>query len=215
MNRVNYQKKLEKILESRIPFGDGPPSLFLHSCCAPCSSYVLEYLCRYFSIAVFYYNPNIYPKEEYLYRVEEQQKLISELKTKNPIHFEEGVYDTDNFYSITKGMENLPEGGERCFKCYKMRLEKTAEYAAKKGFDYFTTTLSISPYKNAQKLNEIGEIISLEKNIKYLHSDFKKKNGYRRSIELSDIYGLYRQDYCGCIFSKIESDKRRGEHNEN
>ena len=212
--KINYQKELEKTLEN-IKKSETVPKLFLHSCCAPCSSYVLEYLSEYFEITVFYYNPNIYPKEEYLYRVEEQQKLISELKTKNPIHFEEGVYDTDNFYSITKGMENLPEGGERCFKCYKMRLEKTAEYAAKKGFDYFTTTLSISPYKNAQKLNEIGEIISLEKNIKYLHSDFKKKNGYRRSIELSDIYRLYRQDYCGCIFSKIESDKRRGEHNEN
>ena len=214
MNKINYQKVLDQLTD-QLKGKNEVPKLLLHSCCAPCSSYCLEYLSEYFEITVLYYNPNIYPKEEYDKRVEEQARLIREMPFKHPVRLIEGKFEPEKFFEMAKGLENVKEGGERCFKCYKMRLEKTAEYAAKKGFDYFTTTLSISPYKNAQKLNEIGEIISLEKNIKYLHSDFKKKNGYRRSIELSDIYGLYRQDYCGCIFSKIESDKRRGEHNEN
>ena len=211
--KINYQKELEKTLKEIEKQGT-IPKLFLHSCCAPCSSYVLEYLSQFFQITVFYYNPNIYPAEEYNYRVKEQQKLISELKTKYPVNFIEGVYDTDNFYAMAKGMENIPEGGERCFKCYEMRLRETADYALKNGFDYFTTTLTISPYKNAEKMNEIGKKIAQEKGIKYLYSDFKKKNGYRRSIELSEIYGLYRQDYCGCVFSKNETEKRRGEKNE-
>ena len=175
--------------------------LLLHSCCAPCSSYVLEYLSEYFKITVFYYNPNIYPESEYTKRILEQQKLISEMHFKNSVSFLAGSYDKEQFYEMAKGLEEVKEGGERCMKCYEMRLKKTAQKAAEGGFDFFTTTLSISPMKNAQKLNEIGRSVGAEYGMEYLLSDFKKKNGYKRSIELSAIYGLYRQDYCGCEFS--------------
>ena len=206
MNQVNYQKELEKILNTLQEKGEAasdyrPPRLFLHSCCAPCSSYCLEYLCRYFLITVFYYNPNIYPESEYTKRILEQQKLISEMHFKNSVSFLAGSYDKEQFYEMAKGLEEVKEGGERCMKCYEMRLKKTAQKAAEGGFDFFTTTLSISPMKNAQKLNEIGRSVGAEYGMEYLLSDFKKKNGYKRSIELSAIYGLYRQDYCGCEFS--------------
>ena len=177
------------------------PTLLLHSCCEPCSSYVLEYLSEYFKITVFYYNPNIYPESEYTKRILEQQKLISEMHFKNSVSFLAGSYDKEQFYEMAKGLEEVKEGGERCMKCYEMRLKKTAQKAAEGGFDFFTTTLSISPMKNAQKLNEIGRSVGAEYGMEYLLSDFKKKNGYKRSIELSAIYGLYRQDYCGCEFS--------------
>lgn len=200
MNKRNYQKELDQILtenqkEEKIPV------LLLHSCCAPCSSYVLEYLSEYFKITVFYYNPNIYPESEYTKRILEQQKLISEMHFKNSVSFLAGSYDKEQFYEMAKGLEEVKEGGERCMKCYEMRLKKTAQKAAEGGFDFFTTTLSISPMKNAQKLNEIGRSVGAEYGMEYLLSDFKKKNGYKRSIELSAIYGLYRQDYCGCEFS--------------
>ncbi|MDD7738760.1 MAG: epoxyqueuosine reductase QueH [Fusicatenibacter sp.] len=200
-NKRNYQKELEKTIASQKDFA---PSLLLHSCCAPCSSYVLEYLSQYFRITLFYYNPNIYPPSEYDKRVEEQQRLIRELPARYPISFCQGVYDCDRFYDLTRGMENIPEGGERCFVCYEMRLREAAKKAQELQCDYFTTTLSISPLKNAEKLNEIGEKLALEYGVPYLNSDFKKKGGYQRSIELSRVYGLYRQDYCGCVFSAQE-----------
>lgn len=171
---INYQRKLDEIIDDTVKRGD-VPSLLLHSCCAPCSSYVIEYLSDYFKITVFYYNPNIYPEEEYVKRVKEEQRFISCFKTKHDVDFIEGQYDKERFYSMAKGMEDEKEGGARCFKCYRLRLEETAKLAASKGYDYFTTTLSISPYKNAQKLNEIGEDLSKEYGVKYLYSDFKKR----------------------------------------
>lgn len=201
--KVNYQKELEQELEKITRSGE-TPRLLLHSCCAPCSSYVLEYLSEFFEITVFYYNPNIYPESEYARRAEEQQNFISVMKGKHPVSFLRGIYDADTFYEMAKGLELVREGGERCFKCYELRLRKTAELAAEKGFDYFTTTLSISPMKNAQNLNRIGGRLAEEYGVRYLFSDFKKKNGYKRSIELSGEYGLYRQDYCGCVFSMRE-----------
>lgn len=206
MQKINYQKKLDIIIDNIIKSGE-TPGLLLHSCCAPCSSYVLEYLSQYFKITVFYYNPNISPEEEYRKRVAEQKRLISRLPVKNPVDFIEGDYKPQDFYDIAKGLENIPEGGERCFSCYRLRLEQTARFAADMGFDYFTTTLSISPYKNAPKLNEIAEELSEIYRVKNLPSDFKKKEGYKRSIALSAEYNLYRQDYCGCIFSKLERQK--------
>lgn len=206
MVKVNYQKQLDKIIDE-IQNNSKTPTLLLHSCCAPCSSYVLEYLSQYFKITVFYYNPNISPKEEYIKRVEEQKRLISQLPVKNPVDFIEGDYEPQDFYDIAKGLEQVPEGGKRCFNCYKLRLEKTAKLAYDLNMDYFTTTLSISPYKNALKLNEIAEGLSEIYSVKNLPSDFKKKEGYKRSIQLSKEYDLYRQDYCGCIFSKRDLDE--------
>lgn len=203
---INYQKELDCILNKIIENGK-VPTLLLHSCCAPCSSYVIEYLSDYFKITVFYYNPNISPYEEYRKRVDEEKRFISEFNTKYSVDFIEGSYEIELFYSMAKGLENEKEGGTRCFKCYEMRLRKAAELAINNKFDYFTTTLSISPYKNAQVLNEIGNKLSNEFGVKYLFSDFKKKNGYKRSIELSAKYNLYRQNYCGCIYSKAERDR--------
>ncbi|MCI5904696.1 MAG: epoxyqueuosine reductase QueH [Oscillospiraceae bacterium] len=198
----NYQLELDRITAGISP--DKPPRLLLHSCCAPCSSYVLEYLSQYFSITVFYYNPNIYPEEEFIKRIDEQKRLIAEMPFKNPVGFMEEGYHSERFYAAVKGLEHIKEGGERCFACYRLRLEETARLAAEKGFDYFTTTLSISPYKNAPKLNEIGEELGGIYGVRYLVSDFKKKNGYKRSTELSEQYGMYRQNYCGCVFSMQE-----------
>lgn len=196
--KINYQIILDKEIQAL----DGRrPSLLLHSCCGPCSTYVLEYLSQYFNITVFYYNPNIYPPEEFEKRTVEQKKLIEKMFSDNSVGFVEGQYDDDRFYETVKGLEYVPEGGERCFKCYRLRLEETAKKAQEGDFEYFTTTLSISPHKNAQKLNEIGEAVAKEYGLKYLLSDFKKKNGYKRSCELSAQYEIYRQDYCGCVFS--------------
>ena len=201
---VNYQKKLEELVESL----DYTPKLLLHSCCAPCSSRCIEYLSNYFDITVIYYNPNISPITEYEKRKEEQKKFISEFKSKNKLDFIEVGYNYNDFLKIAKGLEHAKEGGERCFKCYRMRLEKTAQVAHDRNYDYFGTTLTVSPYKNSQVLNKIGEELSEKYNIKYLYSDFKKNNGYKRSIELSKVYNLYRQDYCGCIYSKMERDEK-------
>ena len=208
LNKRNYQKELDKLIDN-IKKEEKVPRLFLHSCCAPCSSYVLEYLSQYFSITLFYYNPNIYPPTEYEHRVEEQQRLIRSLPAVHPISFCPGPYDSDRFYKLTRGMENVPEGGERCFVCYEMRLREAAEMAKQLKLDYFTTTLSISPLKNADKLNEIGARLAAEYGIPYLNSDFKKRGGYQRSIELSHEYGLYRQDYCGCVFSRREREEQK------
>ena len=204
---MNYQKELDKTLE-QLDKEAKVPTLLLHSCCAPCSSYVLEYLSQYFQITVFYYNPNIYPESEYTKRILEQQTLIGQMKSKHPISFMAGAYDKERFYAMAEGMETLKEGGARCMKCYELRLREAAEVAKKGNFDYFTTTLSISPMKNAVKLNEIGMRLAEEYQVAYLLSDFKKKNGYKRSIELSKEYGLYRQDYCGCEFSKREREQQ-------
>ena len=210
MQKINYQKKLEETIvreqkEGRVP------TLLLHSCCAPCSSYVLEYLSDYFKITVLYYNPNISPAKEYEARVAEQERLIAELPAKYPITFLAGGYHPEEFYGAVRGLEQCPEGGERCTICYEMRLREAAEVAVKGGCDYFTTTLSISPLKDAERLNSIGKRLAEEYGVSYLFSDFKKKNGYKRSTELSAQYGLYRQDYCGCVFSKEEQERRRSE----
>lgn len=202
-NKRNYQRELDGIIAKL----DSVPRLLLHSCCAPCSSYVLEYLSQYFSITVFYFNPNIYPREEFFKRLEEQKRFISLFPAKNKISFTENGFHDEMFYNAVRGLENIREGGERCFECYRLRLEETAKLAASEGYDYFTTTLSISPYKNADKLNEIGEELAEKYNIKYLTSDFKKKNGYRRSCDISREYGMYRQNYCGCVFSMREREE--------
>ncbi|SCP95159.1 epoxyqueuosine reductase QueH [Anaerobium acetethylicum] len=202
----NYQKELDQITDALEKNGE-VPRLLLHSCCAPCSSYVLEYLSAYFEITVYYYNPNIFPPEEYEKRAAEQREFADRLDVLHKISFLEGDYDTDLFYAETRGLEKEPEGGERCSRCFELRLRETAKRAREGGFDYFTTTLSISPHKNADQLNEIGKKISEETGIAYLYSDFKKKNGFKRSVELTAQYGMYRQDYCGCVFSKMEREK--------
>lgn len=204
--KQNYQLILEKTLRA-LEKEDRRPRLLLHSCCGPCSSYVMEYLASYFDITIFYYNPNIAPEEEFRFRAEEQQRLIQEMGL--GVHFQPGNYDPERFFALAKGLEKEPEGGERCFRCYRLRLEETAKAAKAGGFDYFTTTLSISPHKNAQVLNELGQEISEAYAVPYLFSDFKKKNGYRRSCELSTVYHLYRQDYCGCPYSKAEAAERK------
>lgn len=197
--KVNYQAKLEEIIKKE----EGKtPTLLLHSCCAPCSSYVLEYLSKYFCITIVYYNPNISPYDEYKKRLEEQIRLINEMKVEHQISFLECSYDNEIYEDIVKGLEEEPERGNRCLKCYRLRLEYTAKLAKEKNFNYFGTTLSVSPYKSSSVLNEIGESLASEYGIPYLYSDFKKKEGYKRSIELSKIYNLYRQDYCGCKYSK-------------
>lgn len=208
----NYQKELEKIIEKNQNL-DIVPSLLLHSCCAPCSSYVLEYLSQFFSITIFYYNPNIYPQEEFYFRQKEQQDLISRMNFKHPVSFLTESFDSAEFYSSVKGLEHLGEKSERCHACYKLRLEKTAAVAKSKNFDYFTTTLSISPMKDSHKLCEIGEVIADEYGVKYLVSDFKKKNGYKRSVEISRELEMYRQDYCGCVFSLKEKNQRLNNKN--
>ena len=182
------------------------PSLLLHSCCGPCSSYVMEYLEQHFDITIFYYNPNIAPESEFHFRSEEQERLIKDMGY--GVKYRLGKYDPERFFALAKGHEQEAEGGIRCFKCYRLRLEETAKAAKEGGFDYFTTTLSISPHKNAQVLNALGEELSQLYEVPYLFSDFKKKNGYRRSCELSAEYALYRQDYCGCPFSKAEALQR-------
>lgn len=212
MDKTNYQLVLDGIIKD-ITKKNLLPRLLMHSCCAPCSSYCLSYLAKYFSITILYYNPNISPEEEYYKRVSEQQRLIKELPVKNPVSFVEGKYEPSKFFQMAEGMEDMPEGGGRCFKCYEMRLRVAAEYALLHGFDYFTTTLSVSPHKNAQKLNETGVMLGKEYGVKYLVSDFKKKGGYQKSIQYSKEYNLYRQDYCGCIFSKMEREKKTANSN--
>lgn len=202
MNKINYQKETDSVIES---LNGTVPTLLLHSCCAPCSSYTLEYLSRCFSITVFYFNPNISPKAEFDKRFAEQKRLIETLPSENKISLICGDYNYDEFLNIARGYESVPEGGERCFRCYRMRLEKTAELAKQNGFDYFCTTLSISPLKNSQKINEIGFDVAEKYGVKWLPSDFKKREGYKRSIELSREYDLYRQNFCGCVFSKSQN----------
>ena len=206
MNKRNVQKELDALLE-KLP-KDKPPRLLLHACCAPCSSYVLEYLSQYFFITLLFYNPNISPQTEYEKRYAELLRLVKEQPHRFPVSVVPCGYDPESFFSAVHGLESLPEGGARCAVCYRMRLEAAARAAKDGGFDYFTTTLSISPLKDAEKLNAIGAELSGEYGVPYLYSDFKKKEGYKRSVALSREYGLYRQNYCGCIFSKQEAEHR-------
>ena len=211
--KQNYQKWLDRELES-IVSSSTKPRLLLHVCCAPCSSYVLEYLSSYFDITAHFYNPNIAPASEYTQRAEELRRLIQEMSLDNSVTCVIDPYDPAPFAAIAAGREHLPEGGERCTECYRIRLEETAKVAKKDGFDYFTTTLSISPLKDAERLNAIGAELSAQYGIPYLFSDFKKREGYKRSIQLSADHNLYRQDYCGCIYSKRDAEKRKKEQKE-
>ena len=228
MNKRNYSKELESQIEVFQKNGEYP-KLLLHACCAPCSSYCLEYLREYFDITVFFYNPNITSEGEYSKRVIEEKRLIDEYNRQiqendfegmnsdsnaRKISILEGDYDPKVFYEVTRGMEDLKEGGERCRKCFELRLNETARVAKEKGFDFFTTTLTISPLKNADVLNEVGEKAAKEIGASFLPSDFKKKNGYKRSIELSHKFDLYRQDFCGCSFSKAQREKEKCEKGE-
>lgn len=203
--KINYQKRLDDLIAS---LGGAHRSVLLHSCCAPCSSYCVEYLSNHFKITVLFYNPNIYPREEYLRRVEEQKEFIKKMPAKHGLDFIEGDYETGIFYRRSASRKKENEGGEACLECYRFRLERAAELAKDLNYDYFATTLSISPHKNSQDINRIGEEIAEKTGIKHLPSDFKKKNGFKRSVELSEQLGLYRQDYCGCIYSKKERDER-------
>lgn len=206
---INYQLETDRIIKSL----DYAPTLLLHACCAPCSSYVLEYLAEHFNVTVFFYNPNITEKDEYEKRKNELKRLITEKPFGYPVKMIDGDYSPHLFFDMARGMENIREGGERCFKCYEMRLKETAKLAKELGYEYFCTTLSVSPHKNAQKLNELGGILSKEYSVPYLYSDFKKRNGYKRSIELSAEYGLYRQNYCGCIYSRMQAERKQEEKN--
>ena len=204
----NYQLKLDKEL-AHIAEENNRPRLLLHVCCAPCSSYVLEYLNQYFDITILFYNPNISPASEFTFRAEELDRLIHEMPLSAPVRLHIADYNPEEFYNIAKGLEHLPEGGERCTICYRLRLEETARMAKDGGYDYFTTTLSISPLKDAQRLNSIGKELSKQYGVPYLYSDFKKREGYKRSIQLSADHHLYRQDYCGCIYSKRDAENRK------
>ncbi len=201
MNKVNYQKELDRVIERHQAAGE-VPRLLLHVCCAPCSSYCLEYLSNYFDITVYYYNPNISKKEEYEYRLSEEKRFISLKEFKYPVKLTESDYRPEDFFAAVKGLEKEPEGGLRCKECFRLRLEASAQKAKEQGFDYFTTTLTISPLKNAALLNEIGAGMGEKYGVSWLYSDFKKKEGYKRSIELSREFDLYRQNYCGCVFSR-------------
>lgn len=209
--KENYQIKMEEIIK-RNQQENKIPTLLLQVCCAPCSSAVLERISEYFKITILYYNPNISEEVEYQKRLNEVITFVSKLKTKNNIEVLPGRYEPKEFFDTVRGYEHLGEGSERCFRCYRLRLEETAKLAKEKDFGYFGTTLSISPYKNSQVLNEIGKELEEKYGISYLYADFKKNNGYKRSIELSNGYGLYRQDYCGCVYSKAERNLRTGEN---
>ncbi len=195
---MNYQVVLDKTIEKL----DYVPKLLLHACCAPCSSYVIEYLSQYFNITILYYNPNIDTEEEFNYRLSELERFISEFKTKYPVSLVNLGYLKEEYERIVPGLENEPEKGLRCLKCYELRLDKSFNYAKENNFDYITTTLTLSPHKNSMMINEIGKKLEDKYQFPYLYSDFKKKDGYKRSIILSHEYNLYRQDYCGCRFSK-------------
>lgn len=203
----NYAKELTALLDT-LP-ADPLPRLLLHSCCAPCSSAVLEYLSRFFLITVDYYNPNIAPREEFDKRAAEQKRLIEALSSAHPITLQIGKYEPERFTELARGLEDCPEGGERCFRCYALRLEEAACRAAEGGYDFYCTTLSISPMKNAGKLNELGRAIGEKHGVRFLPSDFKKNEGYKRSLELSRQYDLYRQDFCGCAYSKAQREKEK------
>lgn len=205
MNKMNYQKELDRVIAQHQRAGE-VPKLLLHVCCAPCSSYCLEYLSEYFDITVYYYNPNISPESEYRFRLSEEERYISLRDFKNPVSITDSVYDPREFLDAVRGLEREPEGGKRCEKCFRLRLEASAKKAKELGMDCLTTTLTISPLKNAALLNEIGFELGEKYGVMWLPSDFKKREGYKRSIVLSREYDLYRQNYCGCAFSKINRE---------
>lgn len=211
--RENYSQQLSKLIEKLQKEGR-TPHLLLHACCAPCSSHCLEYLSKYFRITVFYYNPNISPKEEYTLRIEEIKRFVQEFKSENEITLIEGKYEPERFFQVVKGLEQEPEGGKRCEQCFKLRLSEAAKLAKELNADYYTTTLSISPLKNAELLNKIGKEEGAAIGITHLPSDFKKKGGYARSIELSKEYNLYRQNFCGCVYSLQEAKAREAKRKE-
>ncbi|MBQ9828441.1 MAG: epoxyqueuosine reductase QueH [Lachnospiraceae bacterium] len=200
-DKENYQKEMDSYLGGITP---GEKRLLLHACCAPCSSYVLEYLSEYFRITVLFYDPNIFPEAEYLKRIEEEKRFIREKSFRFPVDMAQTRYDPERFFEMAKGLEDCPERGERCIRCYRLRMEEAASYAKENGYDLFATTLTLSPLKDADALNGIGRELEEQYGVKYLASDFKKKDGYKRSLELSREYNLYRQNYCGCIFSQKE-----------
>ena len=206
---MNYDLKMQEMMEN-IPDGE---RLLLHACCAPCTSGCLEHIADKFKISILFYNPNITEEAEYIKRLNELKRFVREFKVKYPIDVIDGKYDSKLFFEISKGLEDEPERGKRCYKCYELRLKETARIAESLGFNYFTTTLSLSPHKNADWVNEIGERLDKDYNTSFLYCDFKKREGYKRSIELSKEYNLYRQDYCGCIYSKRDSLKRKESKN--
>lgn len=207
--KINYDKLRMDIINNL----DHVPNLLLHSCCAPCSSYVITSLTPYFDITIIYYNPNIEPYEEYNKRKEEEIRLIKEIPHHHKLNILDCDYNPEVFHVLASGLEDIPEGGKRCFKCYAERLEYTAKKALELNYEYFGTTLSVSPYKNSLKINEIGEALASKYHVKFLYADFKKNNGYLKSIELSHQYNLYRQDYCGCIYSKAERLRKNNKSN--
>lgn len=209
----NYAKELERLIQKLQQEGK-VPRLLLHVCCAPCSSAVLEYLSQYFAITLLYYNPNIAPLEEYQKREAELRRLVSQMKFTHPVELLPCQYDGQAFVQAARGLEGEPEGGKRCEACFRLRLRYAAQEAARLRFDYYTTTLSISPMKNAPLLNQLGEEIGREFGVAHLPSDFKKKDGYKRSVQLSKEYDLYRQDYCGCAFSKAQRQREKEEREE-
>ena len=209
-NKRNYQRELDLLIEKNQREGK-VPTLFLHACCAPCSSYCLEYLSQYFKITVVFYNPNITESQEYEYRLSEEKRLIAEMDFKHPVSIIEGEYNPDVFFGIAKGLEDAPERGKRCLKCFEQRLLYTAKLAKEQGADFFATTLTLSPLKNAVAINTIGERIATELDTPYLCTDFKKKGGYLRSIELSKLHNLYRQNFCGCIYSRQRVSHPQGD----
>lgn len=211
--RENYSQQLSKLIEKLQKEGR-TPHLLLHACCAPCSSHCLEYLSKYFRITVFYYNPNISPKEEYTLRIEEIKRFVQEFKSENEITLIEGKYEPERFFQVVKGLEQEPEGGKRCEQCFKLRLSEAAKLAKELNADYYTTTLSISPLKNAELLNKIGKEEGDAIGVTHLPSDFKKRGGYARSIELSKEYNLYRQNFCGCVYSLQEAKAREAKRKE-
>ena len=211
MDNINYNLEMEKEIEM-IKDEGRVPTILLHSCCGPCSTCCIERLSEYFKITVFYYNPNIYPEEEYYKRKEVELDFIKKYTSKYKIEFLDCDYEPEKYDEVVRGFEYCREGGERCYRCYRLRLEETAIKAKENNFDYFTTTLSVSPHKNSKWINEIGFMLEDKYDMKFLPSDFKKKNGYKRSIELCEKYCLYRQNYCGCKYSlaeKLEQDKKK------
>ena len=200
-NKINYQSKYD-LLTQQLKQRQSPPSLLLHCCCAPCASHCLTLLAQTFDVTAYFFNPNIFPPQEYTLREQELLRLTKQMLLPCPVNFISGEYQPQSFFDVAKGLETAPEGGKRCYECFYLRLKNTARQAKQNGFEYFCTTLTISPLKDAQLINEIGQRVAQEEGVKWLPADFKKQNGYLHSIKLSEQYGLYRQDYCGCVFSK-------------
>jgi len=210
--KINYHRLMEEEIRN-IKKAGVKPSLLIHSCCAPCSTHVIDVLSEFFEITVYFFNPNIFPENEYHKRLEEQIRLVKEMNLAYEVEVIGTEHEEETFYNAVKGLETIREGGERCWECFELRLDRTAQYASEKNYDYFATTLTISPLKNAQKINELGIRLEERYHVKYLRSDFKKKEGFKKSVLLSEKHDLYRQDYCGCVYSKKEAEERMNEKN--